>query len=116
MTARMSDLAVHIDEFAMQDGRLAECLSWIINQHIQGHIKYEDLPQEAKLCYGLYEQEKTLYADADAQADQWEKEHKIDIHNKINWAVKNGQLDHDQGMELINNPERAEEWAEKGVF
>ena len=116
--SRMNDLVVHIDEFAMQDGRLAECLEWIINLHIQDStaIPFNMLPKEAQLCYGLYEQEKKLIQHADEQAKQWEVEHKQNIHTNIQSAVEEGRLTYDQGMMLIDNPEEADRWDRDGMI
>jgi hypothetical protein len=114
--AVMSDLTVHIREYACEDGRVENLLTWIINEHIQGRVKFKDMPKDAQCCYGLYEQETQLMQDADQQAEQWEKQHRIDVHNKIKWAVENGQLTDDQGLELINDNEKADKWVIEGIL
>jgi hypothetical protein len=116
MVSKMNDLTVHVKEFSCEDGRVETLLNWIINEHIQGRVAFGDMPKEAQCCYGLYEQEKKLMQDADIQAAEWEEKHKADIHNKINFAVKNGQLDYDTAMELINDPDKADEWVNKGLL
>jgi hypothetical protein len=114
--AHMKDLAIHIEEYSCQDGRVEELLKWIINEHLQGRVKYEDLPNDAKCCFGLYEQEQQLMQDADEQAKEWEANYKADVHNRIKFAVENGTLDYDTGLELMNDWEKADKWAMEGIL
>jgi hypothetical protein len=112
----MKELTTHIEEFSCQDGRVASLLKWIVNQHIQGKYTLTELPTEAQYCIRNWEEEQEFMRHADIQAAEWEEQHKADIHNKINWAVNNGQLTHDQGLELINNPDEAERWDRDGIL
>jgi hypothetical protein len=114
--ARMCDLAVHIEEYSCQDGRVEELLKWIINQHIQGRVEFSDMPKDAQFCFGMYEQEQKLMKEADEQAQLWEVEHKQRIHDNIQHAVEEGRITYDQGMELIDNPEQAEQWDREGIL
>jgi hypothetical protein len=114
--ANMSELDIHIKEYSCEDGRVHELLNWIINEHIQGRVKFEDMPKDAQFCFGMYEQEKKLMQDADEQAKQWEVEHKQRIHDNIQHAVEEGRITYDQGMDLIDNPDEAERWDREGII
>jgi hypothetical protein len=112
----MKDLAIHIEEFSCQDGRVNNLLKWIVNQHLAGKYKLDELPTEAQYCMRAWETDQEFLRHADIQAELWEEQHKVDVYNKINFAVNNGVLTHDQGLELINNPEQAERWVRDGVL
>jgi hypothetical protein len=111
----MKQLSTHAEELAGDD-RISTLTKWIINQHLAGKYTIDELPAEVQFTMYVWEQEMMMERGIDEQAKVWEEGRKSDIHRAIQFAVKNGQLDYDQGMELINNPEQAEAWMEKGVL
>lgn len=112
----MKDLDLHIEEYSCQDRRVYELMKFIVNLHVQGKLTYQELPREAQECFGRWEQEKKLEADYDKWAKELEEQELTRIHDTINFQVKNGLLDHDTGLRLINNPEEAKAWHEKGAL
>ena len=54
--------------------------------------------------------------DADEMAKIWETKAKADAHQRIQFAVENGILTHDQGVELINDEEKADKWIRDGIL
>jgi hypothetical protein len=112
----MKQVVDHIKEYSCDDGRVEELLRWCINEHIQGRVKFKDLPLEAQLCYGEYEQEQTVMRDADQQSIEWEEMHKQATHDRINKAVNEGSLTYDQGLMLIKDEDKAEQWMTTGVI
>lgn len=111
----MKQLAMHAEELAGDD-RVSTLTKWIIEQHLQGKYTVDELPSEVQFTMYVWEQERMMEQGIDEQAKVWAETRKADIHRAIQFAVKNGQLDYDQGMELIKNPEQAEQWMEKGVL
>lgn len=114
--AVMKALDMHIKEHSAEDNRVYELLRWIINQHLQGFYELDQLPNEAIVCMQLWEKEQEFMYGLEDHAKRWEEQRAAEIHRDIDHAVKNGILTYDQGMELINDPAKAEQWKEKGVL
>lgn len=66
--SKMNDLAVTIEEYACQDMRVANLVKWSIGLFLNGVIKYDELPTEAKQAWDFYTEEQKMMKDY----DEWE--------------------------------------------
>jgi hypothetical protein len=111
----MKQLAIHADEMAGDD-RISTLTKWIINQHLAGKYTIDELPNEVQFTMRVWEEERLMEQGIDDHAKVWEETRKADIHKSITHAVETGSITHDQGLELINDPVKAEKWMTDGMI